>query len=91
MTNEYAMKRRKMNDAVDTDFHAGHFLREVMCEAGRDTVWLAGKTGMTEEALQALFEKPNMDACLFVKVGEWMQPIFFQRVDEMVFGEGAMV
>ena len=81
------MKKNCKSHNVSDDFHAGRFLREVMCEAGRDTVWLAGKTGMTEEALQALFEKPNMDARLFVKVGEWMQPIFFQRVDEMIFGE----
>ena len=89
MTNEYAMKRRKMNDAVDTDFHAGQFLREVMRASGHDEVWLSIQTGMDQKALEALLNQSNMDARLFVEVGERMQPLFFQRVDEMVFGKNA--
>ena len=81
------MKRRKMNDAVDTDFHAGHFLREVMRASGHDEVWLSIQTGMDQKALEALLNQSNMDARLFVEVGERMQPLFFQRGEEMIFGK----
>ena len=30
--------------------------------------------------------QPNMDAELFVRIGKPMDPLFMQRVDEMVFG-----
>ena len=84
------MKRRKMNDAVDTDFHAGQFLREVMRASGHDEVWLSIQTGMDQKALEALLNQSNMDARLFVEVGEQMQPLFFQRVEEMIFGKGRL-
>jgi len=81
------MKWRKMNDAVDTDFHAGQFLREVMRASGHDEVWLSIQTGMDQKALETLLNQSNMDTRLFVEVGERMQPLFFQRVEEMIFGQ----
>ena len=87
MTNEYAMKRRKMNDAVDTDFHAGHFLRQLLQEQGHDVPWLAERTDSDTDALDLLLEQADMDAKLFVSLGLPLQPLFMQRVDEMIFGK----
>lgn len=87
MTNEYAMKRRKMNDAVDTDFHAGQFLRELLQEQGHDVPWLAARTDSDTDALDLLLEQADMDAKLFVSLGLPLQPLFLQRVDEMIFGK----
>ena len=70
-------------------FHAGHFLRDILQEEGRDMAWLAANTGMEAEMLRTLMEKRNMDADLFIRIGLPMQPLFLQRVDEMVFGKGA--
>ena len=87
MTNEYAMKRRKMNDAVDTDFHAGQFLRQLLQEQGHDVPWLAARTDSDTDALDLLLEQADMDAKLFVSLGLPLQPLFMQRVDEVIFGE----
>ena len=80
------MKRRKMNYAVDTDFHAGHFLRQLLQEQGHDVPWLAARTDSDTDALDLLLEQADMDAKLFVSLGLPLQPLFMQRVDEVIFG-----
>jgi len=72
------------------EFHAGHFIREIMQEEGRDTAWLAERTGRDEAFIEHLFEQPNMDAELFVRMGLPMDPLFMRRVHEMIFEEEAM-
>lgn len=76
-----------MNDAVDTDFHAGHFLRQLLQEQGHDVPWLAARTDSDSDALDLLLEQADMDAKLFVSLGLPLQPLFMQRVDEVIFGE----
>jgi len=78
-----------MHNGLDCykDFHAGHFLRELLLEEGHDVSWLADRTDSDMEALESLLEQPNMDAELFVRIGKPMEPLFMQRVDEMVFGK----
>ena len=84
------MKRRKMNDAVDTDFHAGQFLRQLLQEQGHDVPWLAARTDSDADALDLLLEQADMDAKLFVSLGLPLQPLFMQRVDEVIFGKEAV-
>lgn len=81
------MKRRKMNYAVDTDFHAGQFLRQLLQEQGHDVPWLAARTDSDTDALDLLLEQADMDAKLFVSLGLPLQPLFMQRVDEVIFGK----
>ncbi len=81
------MKWRKMNDAVDTDFHAGHFLRQLLQEQGHDVPWLAARTDSDTDALDLLLEQADMDAKLFVSLGLPLQPLFMQRVHESIFGK----
>ena len=69
------------------DFHAGNFLRGIMQEEGHDLAWLAASLHMPTEILSCILTQPNMDAELFVRIGKPMEPLFMQRVDEMVFGE----
>ena len=76
---------KKVNDC-SADFHAGHFLRDVMLEGGCNVAWLAARTGRDVPFLEHLFEQPNMDAELFVRMGMPMDPLFMQRVEEMIFG-----
>ncbi len=68
-------------------FHAGHFLRDLLQEEGHDMAWLAQHTGRDIVFLEDLLELPNMDAELFVRIGLPLQPLFMQRVDEVIFGE----
>ena len=77
-----------MHNGLDRykDFHAGHFLRELLLEEGHDVSWLADRTDSDMEALESLLEQSNMDAELFVRIGLPLQPLFMQRVDEMIFG-----
>ena len=67
-------------------FHAGHFLRDLLQEEGHDMAWLARHTGRDIVFLEDLLELPNMDAELFVRIGLPLQPLFMQRVDEVIFG-----
>ena len=76
----------KKNENRFDEFHAGHFLRDVMLEEGRDVAWLASRTGRDVAFLEDLLEQPNLDAELFVRMGMPMEPLFMQRVDEMIFG-----
>lgn len=71
------------------DFHAGRFLRETLDGSGHDVLWLAARLGMAQAELEALLAQPNMDAELFVRMGLPMEPLFMQRVDEMIFGSKA--
>ena len=73
------------------DFHAGHFLRDLLQEAGHDVAWLAARTDSDTEALESLLEQPNMDAELFVRLGMPMEPLFMRRVEEMIFGKDKTV
>ena len=77
-----------MNQEVSrfTDFHAGHFLRALLQEQGHDVPWLAAHTDKDTDALDLLLEQANMDAKLFVSLGLPLEPLFMQRVDEMVMG-----
>ena len=68
------------------DFHAGHFLRDLLQEEGHDVAWLAQQTGRNVAFLEDLLEQSNMDAELFVRMGKPMEPLFLQRVHEMIFG-----
>ena len=69
------------------DFHAGHFLCNILQEEGHDMAWLAAKTGVPVEILNCILTQPNMDAELFVRLGMPMQPLFMQRVHESIFGK----
>ena len=68
-------------------FHAGNFLRNILQEEGHDMAWLADKTRVPIEILDCILTQPNMDAELFVRLGRPMEPLFLQRVDEMIFGK----
>ena len=70
----------------EDDFHAGWFLRKTLDVSGHDVLWLAARVGMVQAELEALLAQPNMDAELFVRLGLSMEPLFMQRVDEMIFG-----
>ncbi len=72
------------------DFHAGHFLRDVLREEGRSVAWLAERTGRDVAFIVDLFEQPNMDAELFVRMGMPMDPPFMQKVHESIFGKEAV-
>ena len=74
-------------NAAMGDFHAGHFLREILQEEGHDVSWLADRLHMPAEILDCILTQPNMDAELFVRLGMPMQPLFMQRLDESIFGE----
>ena len=69
------------------DFHAGHFLRNILQEGGHDVRWLAERTGRDIAVLDTLLDQANMDAELFVRIGLPLQPLFMQRVDEVIFGK----
>ena len=69
------------------EFHAGNFLREILQEEGHDLAWLANRLHMPSEILKCILTQPNMDAELFVRLGMPMQPLFMQRVDEVIFGK----
>lgn len=82
--------RTKNNHGISNrfdDFHAGHFLRDLLQEEGHDVPWLALHTGRDAAMLESLLEQPNMDAELFVRIGLPLQPLFMQRVDEVIFGK----
>lgn len=68
------------------EFHAGHFLREILQEEGHDLAWLAASTRVPIEILDCILTQPNMDAELFVRLGKPMEPLFMQRVHEVIFG-----
>ena len=72
-------------------FHAGRFLRNILQEGGHDVRWLAERTGRDIAFLDTLLDQANMDAELFVRIGLPMEPLFMQRVDEMIFGENPVI
>ena len=76
-------KKMQNNDG----FHAGHFLRDLLQEEGHDLAWLAVRIGNDETALEKLLDQPNMDAELFVRLGLPLEPLFMQRMDELVLGQ----
>lgn len=71
----------------NVDFHAGHFLCDVLQEVGHDVAWLAQHTGRDIVFLEDLLELPNMDAELFVRIGHQMNPLFMRQVEEMILGK----
>ena len=78
-----------MNDNVskmNPDFHAGHFLRDMVARSGHDVAWLSAKTGRKESEIEKLFLQPNMDALTFVSIGYHLGSVFYDSVDELVFG-----
>lgn len=82
--------RTKNTHGIDNrfdDFHAGNFLRDVLQEEGHDLDWLAASTRVPVEILDCILSQSNMDAELFVRLGKPLEPLFMQRVDEMVFGK----
>ena len=78
------MQRKIQNN---DSFHAGNFLRNILQEEGHDMAWLAASLHMPTEILDCILTQPNMDAELFVRLGLPMEPLFMQRVDEMIFGK----
>lgn len=77
---------RGINNRFD-DFHAGNFLCDVLQEEGHDLAWLAASTKVPVEILDCILSQSNMDAELFVRLGMPLQPLFMQRVEEMIFGK----
>ena len=71
-------------------FDAGLFLRQLLQEEGHDLAWLAANTRAPIEILDCILTQPNMDAELFVRLGKPMEPLFLQRVHEVIFGSKAM-
>ena len=69
------------------EFHAGHFLREILQEEGHDVSWLADRLHMPAEILDCILSQSNMDGELFVRLGMPLQPLFMQRVHESIFGK----
>ncbi len=49
--------------------------------------WLANRLSVPYELLNCILEQPNMDAELFVRLGKPMNPLFLQRMHEVIFGE----
>ncbi|MBR5377644.1 MAG: hypothetical protein IK135_00825 [Bacteroidales bacterium] len=47
--------------------------------------WLAAKTGIGEEAVRQLLGRSNMDAALFVQMGEAVTSDFLQRLEAVMF------
>ena len=80
-----------MNSNTDfnrfSKFHAGHFLRQLLQEEGHDVSWLANRLSVPYEFLNCILEQPNMDAELFVRLGNPLEPLFLQRMHEVIFGE----
>ena len=78
-----------MNQGISrySDFLNGDFLRQLLQEEGHDVSWLALHTGRDGAILESLLEQPNMDAELFVRIGLPLQPLFMQRVEEVIFGK----
>lgn len=78
-----------MNQGISrySDFLNGDFLRQLLQEEGHDVSWLALHTGRDVAILESLLEQPNMDAELFVRIGLPLQPLFMQRVEEVIFGK----
>lgn len=70
-----------------SDFHAGNFLRDILREEGHDLDWLAASLHMPTEILDCILSQSNMDAELFVRFGMPLQPLFMQRVEEVIFGK----
>ena len=70
-----------------SDFHVGNFLRDILREEGHDLDWLADRLSIPPEILSCILTQPNMDAELFVRIGKPMEPLFMQRVDEVIFGK----
>ena len=69
-----------------TNFHAGHFLREVLAISGHDVAWLAVQTGRQETEIERLFAQPHMDALLFVSIGNPLGKVFYDQIHEEIFG-----
>lgn len=67
------------------DFHAGLFLRQLLQEEGHDLAWLSANTKVPVEILDCILSQSNMDAELFVRVGMPLQPLFLQRMHEVIF------
>ena len=82
--------RTKNNHGISNrfdNFHTGNFLLGIMQEEGHDLAWLAASLHMPTEILSCILTQPNMDAELFVRIGLPLQPLFMQRVDEVIFGK----
>lgn len=80
-----------MNGANDFNrfakFDAGLFLRQLLQEEGHDLAWLVASTKVPAEILDCILAQSNMDAELFVRLGKPMEPLFMQRMHEMIFGD----
>ncbi len=72
------------------EFHAGRFLREQMLGMGRDIEWLSSLSGYDVDFLTMLFEQPNMDAELFVRIGNALGPTFFDECHRLMFPDGCL-
>ena len=66
-------------------FHAGQFLKESLERSVCTIEWLAEKTGMEVSELECIFKQSNMDAVLFVNIGNHFGMTFFDTLHEVIF------
>ena len=67
-------------------FHAGRFLQEELLRSGHNVEWLAECMGMEKASVEGLFGQDNMDAKLFVQLGNHIGNRFFERLHVIIFG-----
>ncbi len=72
----------------DPEFHAGKFLLKEMIGMNHDVEWLSAHSGYDVEFLLQLFQQSNMDALLFVKIGNAIGPAFFKDLNRLMFPDG---
>ena len=68
---------------------AGGFLRQALETEGHDAAWLAERTGMEPAALGTLLAHANLDAALFVRLGEAIRPDFLFLLDNLIFANNS--
>ena len=58
-----------------------------LCNTALGVSWNGTQTsGSYTNDTESLLEQPNMDAELFVRLGMPLEPLFLQRVHEVIFG-----
>ena len=77
-----------MHTTVDRpamEFHAGRYLSGLLAVEGRNAEWLADEAGMSPAEVSRLLACSNMEAALFVHLGEAASPDFMQGLDRLIF------
>ena len=80
MSQGKTSERQSMQNPVD--MHVGHYLSLELEAHGHDVRWLAERTGMETEQLRLLLASANMEAALFVRLGETIDPHFLQGLEQ---------